>query len=72
MDTKKILVPDPQGNIVEEVCGEAREMLDTAADRTEAERIAREFCTRLKSRCESSLLVGAAREYLTDLIARRW
>jgi len=69
---KKNMPPDPQREVIERYCSEARQLLNQASTEEEALAIRLRVCSRLAQECESSLVMGATETYVDELIRRRW
>jgi len=69
---RKNTTPDPQREIIERYCSEARQLLEQASTEEEALAIRSRVCGRLAQECESSLVLGATETYVDGLIGRMW
>jgi len=63
---------DPQQEIIERYCAEARELLENASSREQALAIRTRVCTRLAQECDSSLILEATQTYVDRVIQRMW
>jgi hypothetical protein len=60
--------PDPQRELIDEYCSEARQLLEHARDRDEAMQIAERVCARFAGHCRSSLVLAATRAYVERVL----
>lgn len=66
------MFPDPQRELVDEYCSEARQLLENARDRDEAMAIAERVCARFAGQCGSSLVLAATRTYIDKVVQEKW
>ena len=64
--------PDPQRELIDEYCSEARQLLEHARDRAEAMLIAERVCARFAGQCRSNLVLAATRAYIDGVMQERW
>ncbi|RPH34870.1 hypothetical protein EHM92_07265 [bacterium] len=69
---KTRIVPDPQEEIIERYCAEARRMLDRAGSREEALAVRVRLCSQLAQECESTLILDATQSYVDRVIHSMW
>jgi hypothetical protein len=63
---------DPQQQLLDRYCMEARTLILSANDRATALQRKEELCSRFGKECASPLLVHATREFIERLIRDRW
>jgi hypothetical protein len=63
---------DPQQEIIERYCGEARELISNASSREQAVAIRTRLCTQLAQECNSSLILDATQTYVDRVIQNLW
>jgi hypothetical protein len=63
---------DPQQQIIERYCAEARELIDNATSREQALAIRARICAQLAQECESSLILEATQTYVDRVIQDLW
>jgi len=63
---------DPQQEIIERYCAEARELISNAASREEALAVRTRLCTQLAQECSSSLILDATQTYVDRVIQNLW
>ena len=61
-----------QEDLLSRYCLEAEQLLAEATDYESALRLRDEVCSRFEQECQSSLIATGTREYLTQIISRRW
>jgi len=59
---------EPQQELIRHACREAEERIAGARDNAEALRIRDEVCDRFGRECQSTIVVRALRDYLTEVI----
>lgn len=64
--------PDPQRELIDKYCSEARELIAGAHGRDEALAIMERECARFSRECRSSLVLAATREYIGNLVQQTW
>jgi hypothetical protein len=64
--------PDPQTEVIDKYCSEARALIERAHDRDEALTIMERECARFAEECGSSLVLAATRQYIGKLIQQKW
>ncbi len=69
---KARLVSDPQGEIIERYCAEARQLLDQAHSHEDALAIRARVCSQLAQECESPLILNATQSYVDRVIQGMW
>jgi hypothetical protein len=69
---KNRTIPDPQEEIVERYCAEARHLLDQATSREEAVAIRARVCSQLARECDSALILDATQSYVDRVIQKMW
>jgi hypothetical protein len=63
---------DPQRQLLDRYCEEARASILGARDRATALRRKAELCDRFGRECSSNLVIRATREYIDGLITEKW
>ena len=63
---------DPQQQLVDHYCAEARTSILGATDRDAAVQRKEELCERFGRECSSPLVIRATREFIDSLIRDRW
>lgn len=66
------VTPDPQQEIIERYCEEARRLLGATASREEALALKARVCSQLARECESPLILDATQTYVDRLIRTMW
>lgn len=61
-----------QEDLLNRYCLEAEKLLAEATDYASALKLRDEVCARFQQECQSSLIANGTREYLTQIISRRW
>jgi hypothetical protein len=64
--------PDPQQDIIERYCAEAKQLLDRATSEAEAQAIRTRVCSQLAHECDSPLIMDATKKYVDQVIQRMW
>lgn len=61
---------DPQKELLHQLCAEAEEAIRDSASAEEARAKGETICGKFEDRCESPLVLNAARIYIEDIIAK--
>jgi hypothetical protein len=69
---KQSTIPDPQQEVIERYCAEARKLLDQACSEEEAIAIGTRMCSRLAQECDSTLILDATQSYVDRMIQTMW
>lgn len=65
-------ISDPQQELIERYCAEARELIGNATSREQAIAIRTRLCTQLAQECNSSLILDATQTYVDRVIQNLW
>jgi hypothetical protein len=65
-------LPDPQEELIERYCAEARHLLDQATSEEEALAIRTRVCAQLAQECDSPLIFDATQMYVDRVIQNLW
>lgn len=63
---------DPQGEVIERFCAEARRLLGQAHSREEALAIRARVCSKLARETDSPLILDATQTYVDRVIREKW
>lgn len=71
-ETAKHPDDEAQEDLVREFCQEAEALIGSAPDYPSAVQLRDSLCQRFQMKCKSGLVVHATKEYMTQIIQRRW
>jgi hypothetical protein len=71
-DLPIVRTSDKQTTLIRRFCEEAERALDEASDYTAALHLKESLCQRFREECDSSLVVNATRQYLDEVLKKRW